>query len=85
MNFIRISCIKFTYEFAMNSLTKSKQREKFVRGISEIHVRILKTGQNCARILNKERNLCTNFDQPTKLHQDRHSKTSPFDHYLVSL
>ena len=52
-----------------DSSTKPKQKKKFVREISEI----------TARILNKERNLCTNLNKPTRLHQERHSKTSSFD------
>ena len=51
------------------------KRKKFVREISEIR----------ARILNKERNLCTNVNKPTRLHQDRRSKTSSFDNYMVNL
>ena len=52
-----------------NLCTKSKQKKKFVCKISEIR----------ARILNKERNLCTNLNKPTRLHQDRHSKKLSFD------
>ena len=58
-----------------NSCTKSTQKKKFVCEISEI----------CAQILNKERNLCTNLNEPTQLHQHRHSKTSSFDNYVVNL
>ena len=61
----------------MNLCMKSKQKKKFVCEISEIG----------ARILNEERNLCTNLNKPTRLHvhQDRHSKTSSFHHYMVGL
>ena len=38
-----------------------------------------------AQILNRERNLCTNLNKPTRLHQDGHSKTSSFDNYMASL
>ena len=38
-----------------------------------------------ARILNEERNLRTNLNKPARLHQDRHSKTSSFDNYMVGL
>ena len=54
---------------------RENKRKKFVREISEIH----------ARILNEERNLCTNLNKPTRLHQDRHSYTSSFDNYMLSL
>ena len=54
-------------------LHEIKTKEKIVCEISEILVRILKNEEIPARILNKERNLCTNFiNKPTKLHQDRH-------------
>ena len=72
MNFAQISCTKFTYEFAHKFMNT---KENFVCEISEIR----------ARILNEERNLCTNLNKPTRLHQDRHSKTSYFDNYMVNL
>ena len=59
----------------MSLCTNSKRKEKFVCKISEIR----------ARILNKKRNLCTNLNNPTRLHQDRHSKTLSFGNYMVSL
>ena len=59
----------------MNSCMKSKQKKKSVHEISEIR----------AQILNKERDLCTNFNKPTGLHQDRHSKASSSDNYMASL
>ena len=68
---------QFVYEFFHEFLycedlcTKSEQKKKFVCKISEI--------------LNKERNLCTNLNKPTRLDQDRHSKTLSFDNYMVSL
>ena len=68
----------------MNLCTKSKQKKKFVHKISKIGVQILKN-EILARILNKERHLYASLNKPTKLHQDRHSKTSSFDNYLVSL
>ena len=52
-----------------------KTKERFVREISKIP----------AQILNQERNLCTDLNKPTKLHEDRHSKTSSFDNFLVNL
>ena len=61
--------------FCKNSCTKSKQKKKFVREISEIR----------ARILDKERNLCTNLNKPTRLHQDILSKTLSVDNYMFSL
>ena len=68
------------YEFRVqnshtDSCTNSKQKEKLVCEISEYRARVLK----------KERNLCTNLNKPTRLHQDRHSKTPSFDNYMVSL
>ena len=64
MNFVRISCTKFAYEFVHEFKTKEEIR---------------------AQILNKERNLCTNLNKSARLHQDRHSKMSSFDNYMVSL
>ena len=58
MNFVRISCTKFTCEFA-NEFVKTK--EKIGMRITEIRARILK----------EESNLCTNFNKSTRLHQDR--------------
>ena len=52
-----------------------ENKKKLIRKISEIR----------ARILNKERNLCTNLNKPTRLHQDRHSKTLSLDDNMVSL
>ena len=67
MNFVRISCTKFTCEFAYEFVKKTK--EKIRTRISEIRARILK----------EESNLCTNLNKPTRLHEDRNSKTSSFD------
>ena len=66
---LRISYTKFTYELAYEFV------KKLAHEISEIG----------ARILNKERNLYTRFNKPTRLRQDGHSKTSSFDNYMVSL
>ena len=52
-----------------------QKKKKFVHEISEVP----------ARILNKERNLCANFNKPTGPHQNRHSKVSSFDNYMVNL
>ena len=52
-----------------------KTKEKICTQISEIR----------AQILNEERNLCTNVNKPTQLHQNRNSKTLSFDNYMVSL
>ena len=52
-----------------------KTKKSFVREISEID----------PQILNEERNLCTNLNKPTELHQDGNLKTSSFDNYMVSL
>ena len=71
MNFVRISCTKFTCEFAYEF---AKTKEKICTRISEIRARILK----------EESNLCTNLNKPTGLHQDRNSKTSCFDNFMVS-
>ena len=61
-------------------------KEKVVREVSEIRVRMLKYEEICTQILNKETKLCTNLKKPTKLHEDRHSKTSSsFDNYLIIL
>ena len=49
-------------------------KEKICTRISEIRARILK----------EESNLCTKLNKPTQLHQDRHSKTSSFEKYMVS-
>ena len=68
----------------MISCTKSKQKQIFICEISEIHAQTLTNEETCAQILNKRRNLCTNLNKPTRLHQDRHLKTSSFDNYLVS-
>ena len=62
-----------------------KTKKTFVREISEIRVRILRNEEIRAGILNEERNLCTNLNKPTKLYQDRDSKTSSFNNYLVGL
>ena len=74
-NFVRILCTKFTYEFVYEFVHEIKTKEK-------IPTRNFK---NSCSNLNKERNLCTNLNRPTRLHQDRHSKTSSFDNYMISL
>ena len=66
---LRILCTKFTHEFTYEFVHETKKKKKFVCEISEIR----------AQILNEERNLCTDLNKPTRLHQDRHSKTSSFD------
>ena len=67
---LRISCTKFTCEFAYEFVHEFayefvKTKEKIRTRISEIRARILKEGSN----------LCTKLNKPTQLHQDRHSKT----------
>ena len=76
---LRISCTKFTREFMYEFVHEFayefvKTKEKICTRISEIHARILK----------EESNLCTKWNKPTQLHQDRNSKTSSFDNYMVS-
>ena len=46
-----------------------ENKEKIRTRISEIRARILK----------EKSILCTNLNKPTRLHQDRNSKTSSFD------
>ena len=59
---LRISCAKFTCEFAYEFVDEfAKTKEKIRTRISEIRARILKA----------ESNLCTNLNKPTRLHQDR--------------
>ena len=72
MNFIRISCTKFTCEFAYEFV------HEFVYEFAKTKEKIR------ARILKEESNLCTNLNKPTRLHQDRNSKTSYFDNFMVS-
>ena len=76
---LRILCTKFTCKFGYKFVHEfvyefAKTKEKFRTRISEIHARILK----------EESNLCTNLNKPTRLHQDRNSKTSYFDNFMVS-
>ena len=76
---LRISCTKFTCEFAYEFVHEfvykfAKTKEKIRTRISEIRARILK----------EESNLCTNLNKPTRLHQDRNSKTSYFGNFMVS-
>ena len=76
---LRISCTKFisefTYEFVHEFVCEfAKTKEKIRARISEIRARILK----------EESNLCTNLNKPTRLHQDRNSKTSYFNNFMVS-
>ena len=78
-NFVRISCTKFTCEFAYKFVHEfvyefAKTKEKIRARISEIRARILK----------EESNLCANLNKPTRLHQDRNPKTSYFDNFMVS-
>ena len=78
-NFVWISCTKFTCEFAYEFVYEfvrefAKTKEKIRARISEIRALILK----------KESHLCTNLNKPTRLHQDRNSKTSYFDNFMVS-
>ena len=76
---LRISCTKFTCEFAYEFVHEFayefvKTKEKVCTRISEIHARILK----------EKSSLCTKLNKLTQLHQDRNSKTSSFDNYMVS-
>ena len=68
---IRNITFTFKCEFAYEF---AKTKEKIHARISEIRARILK----------EESNLCTNLNKPTRLHQDRNSKTSYFDNFMVS-
>ena len=52
-----------------DSCTKSIQKKKFVREVSEIRARILKNEEiHAQQVLNKERNLYTNSNKSTRLH-----------------
>ena len=69
-NFVRIWCTKFTCEFAYEFVHEfAKTKEKIRTWISEFRARMLKA----------ENNLWTNLNKPTRLHQDRNSKTSSSD------
>ena len=78
MNLIKFR-YEFTYEFmhkfVQEFIHKIKTEEKSVCEISEIR----------AQISSKEGYLCTNLNKPTGLHQDRHSKASSFDNYMINL
>ena len=66
------------YEFRTNFVYKVHMR---------IRIRICenKRKDSCPNlILKEESNLCTNLNKPTRLHQDRNSKTSYFDNFMVS-
>ena len=76
---LRISCTKFTCKFAYEFVHESVY--KFAKTKEKIRTRILEIR---ARILKEESNLCANLNKPTRLHQDRNSKTSYFDNFMVS-
>ena len=76
---LRISCTKFTGEFAYEFVHEFVY--EFAKTEEKIRTRISDIG---ARILKEESNLCTNLNKPTRLHQDRNSKTSYFDNFMVS-
>ena len=81
--FPSLSKLRISYEFRVQSSDANshefvcefaKTKEKIRARISEIRARILK----------EESNLCTSLNKPTRLHQDRNSKTSYFDNFMVS-
>ena len=78
MNFSQVyKKLQISYEFRVQSSlanSRVKTKEKIPTRISEIRARILK----------EESNLCTKLNKPAQLHQDRNSKISSFDNYMVS-
>ena len=68
--------MNFVYKIHMRICIRIRESQKKIcMRISELR----------AQIFNEERNLCTNVNKPTQLHQDRNSKISSFDNYMVSL